>query len=78
MPETIKLEQLSAKIQQLMDWDYTKKGNTNDTCAAKKEQISIWLADNVVNKIIVTMTCSKPTPNGSLNHVNEMILMVLY
>ena len=52
-----------------------KKGNTNNTCAAKKEQISIWLADNAVNKITVTMTCSKPRANASLNQINEMILM---
>ena len=43
----------------------SKQDNTNDTCAADMEQIIIWLANNIVNKITETMTCSKATVNGS-------------
>ena len=39
--------------------------NTNDTCAAKKEYISILLANNAVKEITVIMTYSKSTANES-------------
>ena len=42
----------------------SKQGNTNDTCAAGKEKIIIWLANNTVNKITEIMTFSKSTANA--------------
>ena len=38
-----------------------KQDNTNCTCAADVEQIIIWLANNTVNEITETVTCSKLT-----------------
>ena len=43
----------------------SKQDNTKGTCAADVEQIIIWLADNIVNKITEIMTCSKSTANAS-------------
>ena len=43
----------------------SKQDNTNGTCAADREKIIIWLANNTVNKITEIMTCSKSTANTS-------------
>ena len=42
----------------------SKQDNTNGTCAADVEKIIIWLANNTVNKITETMTCSMSTANA--------------
>ena len=36
-----------------------EQDNTNGACAADVQQIIIWLANNIVNKITEIITCSK-------------------
>ena len=60
MPDTIKPE-----VQNQPTHRKCKGDETGDTCAADMKKISIWLANNTVNKITEIMTCSKSTANAS-------------
>ena len=42
----------------------SKQDNINNACAAGTKKIIIWLANNTVNKITETLTCSKSTANA--------------